>query len=156
MTTAKWAEYLLKTFPSTRYVPVAFITAKDSTNIKKVVNLAQTIFKQAQIRVSTSKINKSIRKAVDENQPPHRRNRRPKIYFATQVAVQPPTIIIKCNDPILFDESWKRYLESCIRDDLPFDEVPMRLYWRPRTDAIERDYDDAIEDVPEEFFDEEE
>ncbi|MDC0261707.1 ribosome biogenesis GTPase Der [Planctomycetaceae bacterium] len=156
MTTAKWAEYLLKTFPSTRYVPVAFITAKDSTNIKKVVNLAQTIFKQAQIRISTSKINKSIRKAVDGNQPPHRRNRRPKIYFATQVAIQPPTIIIKCNDPILFDESWKRYLESCIRDDLPFDEVPMRLYWRPRTDAIERAYDDAIEDVPEEFFDEEE
>ncbi|MBD3672396.1 MAG: ribosome biogenesis GTPase Der [Planctomycetaceae bacterium] len=155
MTTEKWAEYLLKTFPSTRYVPVAFITAKESTNIKKVVNLAQTIFKQARIRVSTSKINKCIRKAIDENQPPHRRNRRPKIYFATQVAVQPPTIIIKCNDPILFDESWKRYLESCLRDELPFDEVPMRIYWRPRTDAIEKQYDDAIEDVPAESLEDE-
>jgi len=155
MTTEKWAEYLLKTFPSTRYVPVAFITAKESTNIKKVVNLAQTIFKQARIRVSTSKINKSIRKAVEANNPPHRRNRRPKIYYATQVAVQPPTIIIKCNDPILFDESWKRYLESCIRDDLPFDEVPMRLYWRPRTEAIEKQFDDAIEDVPIESLEEE-
>jgi GTP-binding protein len=150
MTTEKWAEYLLKTFPSTRYVPVAFITAQDSVNIKKVINLAQTIFKQSLIRVSTGKLNRIIRKAIDENAPPHRKNRRPKIYYATQVAVQPPTIIVKCNDPELFDETWKRYLLSCLRDELPFDEVPIRLYLRPRSEA-EPD-EEAIEDVPKERF----
>jgi len=153
MTTEKWAEYLLKTFPSTRYVPVAFITAQDSVNIRKVINLAQTIFKQSLIRVSTSKINKIIRKAIDENAPPQRKNRRPKIYFATQVAVQPPTIVVKCNDPELFDETWKRYLLSCLRDELPFDEVPIRLYLRPRTEAEPAEA--AIEDVPQEYFEEE-
>jgi GTPase len=132
MTTEKWAEYLLQTFPSTRYVPVAFITAKESVNIKKLVNLAQSIFKQAQTRVSTSKLNRILRAAIEKNTPPYRRNRRPKIYFATQVSVAPPTIVIKCNDPALLDEPWKRYLLNLLQESLPFKEVPIRLYFRPR------------------------
>ena len=75
MTSEKWADYLLKSFPTMRYVPVAFLTAKDGTNIKKVVNLAQAIFKQSRIRVSTSRLNKVVRAAVARNAPPRRRNR---------------------------------------------------------------------------------
>ena len=153
MTVEKWAEYLLKTFPSTRYVPVAFITAQDSVNIKKVVNLAQTIFKQSRIRVRTGKLNKIIRKAVDRNAPSSRRNRRPKIFYATQVATTPPTIVVKVNDPELFDESWQRYLMTCLRDELPYKEVPIRLYLRSRES---NEFDQrSIEDVPEEEFDDE-
>ncbi|HUG19950.1 MAG TPA: ribosome biogenesis GTPase Der [Planctomycetaceae bacterium] len=152
MTTGRWADYLLETFPSTRYVPVAFITARDSVNIKQVVNLAQSIFKQAQTRVSTSKLNRILRAAIEKNTPPHRRNKRPKIYFATQVAVAPPTIVIKCNDPALLDETWKRYLLNLLQEALPFKEVPLRIYFRPRDSSepertpIEETVEESLEE----------
>jgi len=132
MTADKWDEYLARTFASLRHVPVAFLTAKDGRNVHKVVNLAQALFKQARRRVPTAKLNEVVQQAVAHNPPPVRRNKRPKIYFATQVAVEPPTIVLKCNDPRLFENSWKRYLLGFLRETLPFEEVPIRVYYRPR------------------------
>ncbi|MCG6158539.1 ribosome biogenesis GTPase Der [Rubinisphaera margarita] len=134
MTSEKWAEYLIKTFASMRHVPIAFITAKDSKNIRKLINLAQSIFKQSRERVSTGLLNRVVEQAIDRNPPPMRRNKRPKIYYATQVATEPPTIVVKCNQPILFDPAWKRYFLGFLREELPFNEVPMKLYFRPRHD----------------------
>ncbi|REJ72299.1 MAG: ribosome biogenesis GTPase Der [Planctomycetota bacterium] len=132
MTAEKWADYLAHTFGSLPYVPVAFITARDSRNIKKLINLTQELGKQARIRVSTGRLNKVVRAAVDANPPPSRRNRLPRVFFAVQVAVQPPTIVVKCNDARLFDEPWKRYLLNTLRDDLPYPDVPIKLYLRTR------------------------
>ncbi len=134
MTSEKWAEYLIKTFASMRHVPIAFITAKDSKNIRKLINLAQTIYKQSRERVSTGLLNRVVEQAIERNPPPMRRNKRPKIYYATQVATEPPTIVVKCNQPILFDPAWKRYFLGFLREELPFYEVPMKLYFRPRHD----------------------
>ena len=132
MTNEAWVDYLTKTFSSIRHAPLAFVTAMESRNVKQLINLSQTIFKQARERVSTSRLNKLVRAAIDNNMPPYRKNRRPKIFFATQVAIAPPTIVVKCNDPSLFDDSWKRYLLGVLREQLPFQEVPIKLYMRPR------------------------
>ena len=137
MTIEKWGEYLIKTFASKRHVPIAFITAKEGKNVRKLINLAQSIFKQSRIRVSTAKLNKVVEQAVERNPPPMRRNKRPKIYYATQVATSPPTLVIKCNQPILFDPTWKRYFLGYLREELPFQEVPMKVYFRPRSEQEE-------------------
>ncbi len=132
MTMDRWAEYLSRQFAMMRHVPIAFVTAQQQRNVKKLINLAQTIYKQARERVSTAKVNTVVRAAIKNNPPPHRKNRRPKIYYGTQVSTEPPTIVLKCNDPKLFDPSWKRYLLGVFREELPFQEVPIRLYLRPR------------------------
>lgn len=134
MTIEAWAEYLTRTFASMRHVPIAVLTAKDGRNIRKVVNLTQVVYKQARERISTGKLNRALKAAVDKNPPPHRKNRRPKIYYGTQVATAPPTIVIKCNEPRLFDESWKRYLLGFLREVTPFQEVPIRLILRSHED----------------------
>ena len=130
MTSERWAEYLFATFSSLRHVPVAFITAKDSRNIKQLINLAQTIYKQSRTRVSTGRLNKVVEDAYKINPPRYKNNRRGKIFYATQVATEPPTIVLKCNEPKLFDKNWKRFLMGYIREKLPFKEVPVRLYFR--------------------------
>ena len=61
-----------------------------------------------------------------------RMNRRPKIYFATQVAMHPPTIVLFTNAPELFDNTYQRYLVKTFRDHLPFTDVPIKLYLRNR------------------------
>lgn len=134
MTIEAWSRYLTETFASMRHVPIGVLTAKDGRNIRKLVNLTQVIYKQSQQRISTGKLNRALKAAVEKNPPPHRKNRRPKIYYGTQVAAAPPTIVIKCNDPRLFDESWKRYLLGFLREVTPFQEVPIRLIMRSHED----------------------
>lgn len=137
MTSERWGEYLFEAFADMRHVPVACITAKDNRNIKQLINLAQTIYKQANWRVSTSKINNVVRAAVMINRPPIRSNRQPKIYFATQVDAAPPTIVLKCNYPELLDKSWLRYLLGVMRERLPYKEVPIKLLLRQRGAEVE-------------------
>jgi GTP-binding protein len=115
-----------------RYVPVAFLTSQAGRNVRPVVDLAQSLFKQARERVGTGKLNSVVRAAMEKNPPPVKKNRRPKIFFSTQVAVTPPTIVLKCNEPALLGDDWKRYLLTQLRDSLPFPEIPIRLYFRPR------------------------
>ncbi|MCL4109010.1 UNVERIFIED_CONTAM: hypothetical protein GTU68_052648 [Idotea baltica] len=144
MTTEKWDEYLTKTFASMRHVPMAFITAMDNKNTKQLINLCQTIYKQARIRVSTGRLNRLLRAAIKLNPPRVRHNRRPKIYYGTQVATEPPTLVLKCNDASLIDDAWKRFLLGVFREELPFNEVPMKVYFRSRitTDGDDRSVED--------------
>ncbi len=110
MSVERWSKYLETSFKSMRHVPMAFITAKDSQNIKQLINLAQSIFKQARERVSTGLLNRVLAEAVKANPPHIAKNRTPKLFFATQVATEPPTIVVKVNNPELFSPAWERYL----------------------------------------------
>jgi GTP-binding protein len=76
---------------------------------------------------------------VRQNVPPSARNREPKIYYATQVGIQPPTIVLFVNDPVLISKPYQRYLLGKFRDELSFNEVPIKLYLRRRHPADVRD-----------------
>ncbi|RMF39843.1 MAG: ribosome biogenesis GTPase Der [Planctomycetota bacterium] len=132
MPTERWVRYLRETFPSMAHVPIAFITGQAGKNVKALLNHAQMLFKQAQTRVPTPVINKLIQAALQRQQPPLYLNRRPKIYFGSQIDVTPPTIILMCNMPQGFPPSYRRYLINVLRDNLPFGEVPIKLYLQKR------------------------
>lgn len=133
MPTGKMADYLRATFPNLDHVPIAFITAKTGKNAQAVLDLAQSLHKQASARVSTGDLNRVVRQAVLSNPPPLRQNRRAKIYYATQAATNPPTIVLFTNGPELLDNTYLRYLLRTFRDQLPFQEVTIRLEVRRRT-----------------------
>jgi len=144
MPTEKWVKYLHDTFRTMQYVPIAFITGKTGKNVKALINHGQMLFKQSRLRVSTGKLNRLVKAALAHNPPPLFKNRRPKIYYATQVAVQPPTIVLFCNNPPAIAKPYRRYLLGVFRDQLPFSEVPIKLYLRRRTQGAEdRDEFDA-------------
>ena len=82
--------------------------------------------------MSTSQLNKLLRAALEQNPPPVYQNRRPKIYYATQVAVQPPTVVLFCSDPQGISLQYQRYILRVFRDELDFGEVPIKLYLRRR------------------------
>ena len=145
MTMDRWGNYILEEFASIRHAPVAFVTAKDRRNIKKVINLAQNMFKQSRERVGTGLLNRVVQAAIVRNRPTVHRNKVPKIYYATQVASQPPTIVMKCNDPDLFSNSWKRYLLGVLQEELPFSEVPIKLYLRAKTEEDDRYPNDILD-----------
>jgi GTP-binding protein len=88
------------------------------------------LFKQAGARVSTGDLNRVVQEALAEQSPPLRHNRRPKIFYATQVATYPPTIILMTNGPELFDPTYLRYLLKTFRDRLPFRDISIKLHLR--------------------------
>jgi GTP-binding protein len=132
MPTSKMGHYIRATFPSLDFVPIAFLTAKSGKNVHAVLNLAQHLHKQASARVSTGDLNRVLRQALEAAPPPLRQNRRPKVYYATQVSSAPPTIVLFTNGPELFDNTYQRYLIKTIRDQLQFNDVPIKLYLRHR------------------------
>lgn len=139
MPTEKWVNYIRDQFRSLWYAPIAFVTGQTGKNVKAMLNHAQMLFRQSLQRVTTSQLNKQLRVALDENPPPIFQNRRPKIYYATEVAVQPPTVVLFCNDPKAISPQYQRYLLRVFRESLEFGEVPIKLYLRRREHNDNRD-----------------
>lgn len=139
MPTERWADYLRDNFSTLWNVPIAFITGQSGKNVKKMLNHCQMLHKQSLQRVSTSELNKLMKRALRHHPPPIANRRRPKIYYATQISVQPPTIVMKCNNPDSFPPTYRRYLLSVLRDNLSFGEVPIRLVLEQRGSADAQD-----------------
>jgi GTP-binding protein len=145
MPTGKMGDYVRATFPNLDFVPIAFITAKVGKNVQAVLNLAQALHKQAGLRASTGDLNRVVRQALDASPPPLRQNRRAKVYYATQVATHPPTIVLFTNNPELFDNTYQRYFIKTFRDQLGLNDVPIKLHLR----AKRRDEGPAIDEADE-------
>lgn len=129
----EWDDYLRETFRSMPWAPVEFTTATSGRNVKAVVDTAQRLFRQSSTRIATAKLNTVIRTAVETNRPPADGRGRPvRIYYATQVEVNPPTIVLSTSAPRSITEPYKRYLVNSLRQTTPLREVPIRLLVRGR------------------------
>jgi len=131
--TDDYGEYLAKVLPRIDYAPVTFTTASDGRNIEATIDLATELFKQARTRVATGPLNQAMQQALAEDVPsPKRGRKRPRFFYATQVAAQPPTLIVFVNDPEAVTPQYERFLTNRLRECLPFEEVPIRLVFRAR------------------------
>lgn len=139
MPTENWVNYLRDTFKTMWHTPIAFITGETGKNVKALINHAQMLFKQSRQRVSTGELNRLVGRAIDHFEPPMYQGKRPRIYYATQVSTEPPTIVLVCNNPGGFTQPYRRYLLGVFRDQLSFGEVPMKLYLHRRRRDDERD-----------------
>ena len=61
------------------------------------------------------------------------RGHRPKLFYATQAAVAPPTFVFFASDASAVHFSYRRYLENRLRDTFGFDGTPIRLVFRDRS-----------------------
>ena len=129
----KYAVSMQHSFRTMTYAPIAFITAKTGKNVKALLNTAQSMYKQANRRVGTGTLNRIVHEAILAHSPPVHGNKSPKIYFATQIDVDPPTIVLFVNRPSLFEAPYQRYLLKVFREKLPFHDIPVKLYLRART-----------------------
>jgi len=129
--TGDYEQYLTKVLPGLRHAPIAFTTATDAKNVQSVLDLSAALLKQATTWVPTAKLNKAIEAIKSERVKAGRRKAKlPKIYYATQVAVNPVTVLTFVNDPRLFDEGYRRFLVGRLRELLGLEEVPIRLFVR--------------------------
>jgi len=134
----EWNEYLRETFRTMPWAPVAFVTAQRGRNVKATIDTAQRLFRQSHSRVPTARLNDVLRAAVEANQhPADTRGRPTRLYYATQVEVAPPTIVISASAPRSVSDPYRRYLLAAFRKQLPFREVPIKLLVRGRSKSAE-------------------
>ncbi len=115
------------------YVPFLFISAKNGQRIHKVLDLVNEVYAQSIRRISTGTLNDVVNEAVSISEPPSQNGKRLKLYYATQVAIQPPTFVIFVNDSALVHFSYERYLENYFRKSFGFSGTPIRILFRNRT-----------------------
>ena len=112
------------------YAPILFISALTGQRIHQVLSSANDVWENRSLRVKTSELNRIVRDAVQHHPAPMKGTRRLKIYFAAQVATDPPLFLFHVNEPKLVHFTYKRYLENRIREEFPFEGTPIRLSFR--------------------------
>jgi GTP-binding protein len=110
-----------------------FISALTGKRVGKIWQLLDNAATEHSRRVPTSVVNEVIEEAVLWQTPPtNRQGKAGKIYYGTQVSTAPPTIVLFVNDPKLFKDNYKRYMEKQFRLQLGFTGTPIRLLWRAK------------------------
>ncbi|MBN2374329.1 ribosome biogenesis GTPase Der [bacterium] len=112
------------------YAPMIFVSAITGQRIYKIFPLVERVMEQYRMRVTTGKLNRIINASIEHFPPPLHKGRKIKIYYQTQVAVQPPTFAFFVNIPDGIHFSYRRYLQNQIREKLGLDSTPLRLVFR--------------------------
>jgi GTPase len=139
------------------YAPVLVASALTGENIEKLFALIENVRHAAQQRIGTGVLNRLLRAAFAANPPPMISGRRLKLFYAAQPrggggfptaekepakaplvakALQPPEIVLFVNDPRWLVETYRRYLEACIRKAQPYPGLPLILTLRPRSKKL--------------------
>ncbi len=128
---SEYGEYLTRVMPALSYAPITFVTATARRNVDATVDVAISLHKQAQLRVPTAQLNETLQAILALRGPSAKHGTKPvRIYYATQIATAPPTIVFFCNDPALVRTDYRRFMENRLRELLPFKEIPLRLWFR--------------------------
>ena len=135
------------------YIPIIFASCLENQRIHKIMAAAEELAESYEKRVSTAKVNEALQRAVLAHTPAilKRYSKRVKFYFATQVSAKPPTIVVKCNVAEEIQESYKRFLVKRLRTDLEFNNIPVRIFFRSksedgaRKDHIDKEYEATVE-----------
>ncbi|CAM9632895.1 unnamed protein product [Chrysoparadoxa australica] len=127
----KATEYVREKLSSVRWADIIFTSATTGQRCNKIFDMVDDAVVQHRKRVKTSVMNEVLRDAVLWQSPAARRNQaQGKIYYCNQVSSKPPTFAIFCNNPKLFSDNYRRYLERKFREQLGFKGAPMRFLWR--------------------------
>ncbi len=114
------------------YAPIVFVSAKTGQRTGKIMASVDDVMAQYCRRISTSDLNRVFSEATSSHHAPLAHGRRVKFYFATQVAVRPPTFVIFTNQPDSIHFSYERYLSNRFREAFGFEGTPLRLIFRGR------------------------
>jgi GTPase len=117
---------------------VVFISALTGQRIHQVLETAHRVWQARFQRISTADLNRLLRDALQKHPPPARGTKRLKIYFMSQVSVNPPVFLFHVNDTRLVHFTYKRFLENRIREEYPFEGTPIRLSFRPRDGMLDK------------------
>ncbi|MDO4621661.1 MAG: ribosome biogenesis GTPase Der [Eubacteriales bacterium] len=131
-TMKEFTEKVRGTLSFAYYAEIIFISALTGQRLPKLFETVDEILESRNQRIATGVLNEILTEAVAMQQPPSDKGKRLKIYYMTQVAVEPPTFVIFVNDKKLMHFSYQRYIENRIRDAFGFKGTAIHFIIRER------------------------
>lgn len=115
----------------TEWAKRIYVSAITGQRVPKILDLVDTSVEQHRRRVTTSVVNEVLQDASGWHSPPTtRQGRQGRIYYGTQVTTRPPSFTLFVNDPKLFKDNYRKYVERQFRENLGFEGTPIRIFWR--------------------------
>jgi GTP-binding protein len=128
----QYIEWIRNEVPFLDFAPIVSISAKTGQRVSRVLEAAVDIWAERRRRIPTGELNRVLMAATERTPPPPVRGKRPKLFYATQAAIAPPTFVFFASDASLIHFSYRRYLENRLRETFGFDGTPIRLVFRDR------------------------
>lgn len=114
------------------YAPVVYVSALKSQRIDTLFTAIEKAFDAYNRRITTSILNEIVEDAQAMNETPDFQGGRCKIYYAQQVGVKPPSIVLFVNNPKWMHFSYLRYIENRLRASYDFDGTPINFILRKK------------------------
>ncbi|WP_422123426.1 ribosome biogenesis GTPase Der [Planococcus sp. X10-3] len=115
------------------YAPIMFVSAISGKRVHSILETIKKVNENHSRRIQSSILNEVIADAVAMNPAPSDKGQRLRLYYVTQVAIQPPTFVVFVNEPDLMHFSYIRFLQNRIRESFDFEGTPLHLITRART-----------------------
>ena len=114
------------------YAPIVFVSAVTKQRLERLPEMIEQVSMNQNLSISSAVLNDIIMDAVAINPTPTDKGKRLKIFYATQVAVKPPTFVVFVNEEELMHFSYERFLENQIRKAFTFEGTSIRIIPRRR------------------------
>jgi GTP-binding protein len=131
-TQAQFLRRLQVDFQFVPWAPVIFTSAVTGLNVTKLFELATEIDVRRNTKIPTPELNKTIEALVMKHPPAGLKNRQPKINYATQTDIKPPTFVLFGTHSEFIHFSYRRYIENGLRKVYDFTGTPMRLEYKSK------------------------
>ncbi len=135
-TAERFNEQLALRLPFASWAPILYMSGLTGQRVHKLMDLVEHVRQSHVKRIATGPLNRWLELCVQRHQPPVIRNRRLKLYYATQARTAPPTIVVSCNDPEAIHFSYKRFLVNQFRQSFDIEGTPVRLVFKGKKDRF--------------------
>lgn len=114
------------------HAPVITVSAIEKKRVTKVFPLIDKIIDERRKRIKTSELNNFFERVKDEIIMPSFKGKRIKIYYMTQIGIEPPEFVLFTNQPEGLKDEHIRFIEKRLRDEFSFAGTPVRIHTRFR------------------------
>ncbi len=114
------------------WAPVLRISAKTGARLHRLAGAVELVLENRRRRIPTGLLNRLIREWTAAHPPPVRKGRRPKILYAVQAGIAPPTFVIFVAGGELGPD-YLRFLERRLREAADFVGTPIHVVARRRS-----------------------
>ena len=114
------------------WAPVSYISAKTGQRVTQPLEVALKVIEERHRRVATPELNRWLRSVLGQRDTPSRKGRQVRVLYATQAESTTPTFVFFVNEPELVHFSYRRFLETQLRQAFGFEGTSIRLVFRRR------------------------
>ena len=113
-----------------QWAPRVNITARTGWHVDRLVPALDRALEGWETRVPTGALNAFLGRLVAAHPPPVRGGKQPKVLFATQASVAPPTFVLFTSAKL--EASYTRFIERQLREEFGFVGTPIHLNVKAR------------------------